>query len=58
MGDYIKKGQVDSESVDEFDGCFQELKRKWKVFESKGEKSISYLENGKTRMIKDCKEVN
>ena len=54
MGDYIKKGQVDSESVDEFDGCFQELKRKWKVFESKGEKSISYLENGKTRMIKDC----
>ena len=54
MGDYIKKGQVDSESVDEFDGCYQELKRKWIVFESKGEKSISYHENGKTRMIKDC----
>ena len=54
MGDYIKKEQVHSESVDEFDDCYQELKRKWIVFESKGEKSISYHENGKTRMIKDC----
>ena len=51
---YIKKGLVDSESVEEFDGCYQELKRKWIAFEGKGEKLISYLENRKTKMIKDC----
>ena len=54
LGDYIKKAPVDSESVKEFDGCYQELKRKWIAFEGKGEKLISYLENGKTKMIKDC----
>ena len=54
MGDYIKKGPVNSESVDEFDGCYQELKRKWIAFESKGGKSISYHETWKIRMIKDC----
>ena len=54
LGDYIKKGLVDSESVEEFDGCYQKLKRKWIAFEGKGEKLISYLENGKTKMIKDC----
>ena len=52
LGDYIKKGLVDFESVEEFDGYYQELKRKWIAFE--GEKLISYLENGKTKMIKDC----
>ena len=54
MGYYIKKGPVNSESVDEFDGCYQELKRKWIAFESKGGKSISYHETWKIRMIKDC----
>ena len=53
-GDYIKKGLVDSESVEEFDGCYQELKRKWIAFEDKGEKLLSYLENGKTKMRKNC----
>ena len=53
LGDYIKKGLLGSESVEEFDGCYQELKRKWIAYDSKGEKLISYLENGKTIMTKD-----
>ena len=28
LGDYIKRGLVDSETVEEFDDCYQELKRK------------------------------
>ena len=54
LGDYIKKGLVDFESVEEFDGYYQELKRKWIAFEGKREKLISYLENGKTKMIQYC----
>ena len=54
----VKKGPVNSESVDEFDGCYQELKRKWIAFESKGSpllsNAISYHETWKTIMIKDC----
>ena len=41
LGDYIKKGLVDSESVEEFDSCYQKLKRKWIAFDGKGEKLVS-----------------
>ena len=41
LDDYIKKGLVDSESVEEFDGCYQKLKRKWIAFDGKGEKLVS-----------------
>ena len=50
----IKKGLVDSRNAEEFDGCYEERWRKWMAFKGKGEKLISYLENGNIQMIKDC----
>ena len=54
VGEIVEKGLVDAQSIDEFEGIYKNLKTKWQIFGTKSDSIITFLENGKMNMMRDC----
>ena len=50
----MKKGLVDAQSINEFDEIYKNLKAKWQIFGTKSNSIITFLENRKMKMMRDC----
>ena len=54
VGEIVEKGLVDPQSIDEFDEIYENLKAKWQISGTKSDNIITFLENGKMKMMRDC----
>ena len=54
VGAIVEKGLVDAQSIDDFDEIYEHLKAIWQISGTKSDSIITFLENGKMKMMRDC----